>query len=182
VLGVVLRGFCSLNVANDLRPGQVKKGRITLEEHNIIAKARAKKGARWVEIVALLPGRTECAIKNYWNAFSGKRRKIKRANSPATPVSTQAIEQSMADRVVQVQRTGVTGSHSFGRRSAAARQVNAATPAQLCMCAHAARSQLGCVAHSNSGIVEDGRSAECIPQRHNITKRCASGGKMNILL
>jgi hypothetical protein len=132
VLGVVLRGFCSLNVANDLRPGQVKKGRITLEEHNIIAKARAKKGARWIEIVALLPGRTECAIKNYWNAFSGKRRKIKRANSPATPVSTQAIEQSMADRVVQVQRTGVTGSHSFGRRSAAARQVNAATPAQLC--------------------------------------------------
>ncbi|XP_066384932.1 myb transcription factor 42-like [Miscanthus floridulus] len=63
---------CRSRWLNYLREG-LKHGNFTLAEERIICEMYSKKGSCWSVIAAQLPGRTDLAIKNYWNSTLKKK-------------------------------------------------------------------------------------------------------------
>nr|XP_043619598.1 transcription factor MYB119-like [Erigeron canadensis] len=57
---------------NNLRP-DIKADDWSEEEERILVEAHERMGNKWSKIVKLLPGRTENAIKNHWNAAIRKK-------------------------------------------------------------------------------------------------------------
>jgi hypothetical protein len=57
---------------NNLDPS-VSKGPWTAEEDRVIFDAHARVGPKWAQIAQLIPGRSDNAIKNRWNASLSKR-------------------------------------------------------------------------------------------------------------
>ncbi|CAM0956601.1 unnamed protein product [Alopecurus aequalis] len=63
---------CRSRWLNYLRPG-LKHGNFSPAEDRIIYEMYSRKGSCWSVIAAKLPGRTDLAIKNYWNSTLKKR-------------------------------------------------------------------------------------------------------------
>ncbi|ESW18487.1 hypothetical protein PHAVU_006G045300 [Phaseolus vulgaris] len=65
---------CRLRWANHLRPN-LKKGAFSPEEEKLIIDLHSQFGNKWARMAALLPGRTDNEIKNYWNTRIKRRQR-----------------------------------------------------------------------------------------------------------
>ncbi|KAL5834645.1 hypothetical protein ACOSQ4_014142 [Xanthoceras sorbifolium] len=63
---------CRLRWTNYLRP-DIKRGRFSEEEEQIIIHLHSILGNKWSAIASRLPGRTDNEIKNYWNTHLRKK-------------------------------------------------------------------------------------------------------------
>ncbi|XP_022717960.1 transcription factor MYB41-like [Durio zibethinus] len=63
---------CRLRWTNYLRP-DIKRGKFSLEEEEIIIQLHSVLGNKWSAIATRLPGRTDNEIKNYWNTHIKKK-------------------------------------------------------------------------------------------------------------
>ncbi|KAJ0235298.1 Transcription factor MYB29 [Hirschfeldia incana] len=63
---------CRLRWANYLKP-DIKRGKFSYEEEQIIIMLHASRGNKWSVIARHLPKRTDNEIKNYWNTNLKKR-------------------------------------------------------------------------------------------------------------
>ncbi|MCO5568568.1 hypothetical protein L7F22_022267 [Adiantum nelumboides] len=63
---------CRLRWTNYLRP-DIKRGKFSLEEEQMIIQLHALLGNRWSAIAVHLAGRTDNEIKNYWNTHMKKK-------------------------------------------------------------------------------------------------------------
>ncbi|KAL6883536.1 hypothetical protein ACP4OV_010950 [Aristida adscensionis] len=87
---------CRSRWLNYLRPG-LRHGNFTPAEERIICEMYSKRGSCWSVIASQLPGRTDLAIKNYWNSTLKKRfpaartaAAARRKNQPAASTSSDA--------------------------------------------------------------------------------------------
>ncbi|KAH7428758.1 hypothetical protein KP509_09G016100 [Ceratopteris richardii] len=83
---------CRLRWTNYLRP-DLKHGRFSDQEEQLIVKLHAALGSRWSLIAAQLPGRTDNDVKNYWNT----RLKKKLCEMGIDPITHKPISQLLAD-------------------------------------------------------------------------------------
>ncbi|XP_024388129.1 myb-related protein Pp1 [Physcomitrium patens] len=81
---------CRLRWTNYLRP-DIKRGRFSHEEDQMIVHLHAILGNRWSAIASHLPRRTDNEIKNYWNTHL-KKRLMQMGIDPVTHKSTAAEE------------------------------------------------------------------------------------------
>ncbi|PNT67784.1 transcription factor MYB87 [Brachypodium distachyon] len=106
---------CRSRWLNYLRPG-LKHGHFTLAEETIILEMYSKRGSCWSVIATQLPGRTDLAVKNYWNSTLAKRlpgartTARRRRSRPSSSTTSDARKPDEIALVAHDDESATTGS------------------------------------------------------------------------
>ncbi|XP_059282819.1 transcription factor MYB58-like [Lycium ferocissimum] len=84
---------CRLRWMNYLRP-DLKKGKYSHEEEQLIIKLHKELGNRWSAIAAKLPGRSDNDVKNHWHAHLKKLVRTNTNSSTSMEQSSQSVSQN----------------------------------------------------------------------------------------
>ncbi|XP_059067575.1 transcription factor MYB3-like [Cryptomeria japonica] len=106
---------CRLRWMNHLRPN-LKRGKISQDEEELIIRLQILLGNRWSLIVGRMPGRTDNEVKNYWYSrlkhrvlgnkvlrSSVSRLTAKRLNNPAKSLPTEIESAKWKDACIEAQ-------------------------------------------------------------------------------
>ncbi|KAF0920355.1 hypothetical protein E2562_034818 [Oryza meyeriana var. granulata] len=115
---------CRLRWMNYLRP-DLKRGRFSQQEEELILALHDKLGNSWSQIAARLPGRSDNEIKNFWNARL--RKKLRQTESSSTAAAATGHRRGEADWSRQPPAAFNTFSHDDRPTPAAATHIAAAT-------------------------------------------------------
>uniref|UniRef100_A0A7N0TY02 Uncharacterized protein n=1 Tax=Kalanchoe fedtschenkoi TaxID=63787 RepID=A0A7N0TY02_KALFE len=77
---------CRLRWNNHLRPN-LRKGPFSPDEEKLICELHSQMGNKWARIAAMLPGRTDNEIKNFWNT---RVKRLARKGVPLYPADVQS--------------------------------------------------------------------------------------------
>lgn len=106
---------------NHLDPNIVR-GEYTADEDRIILESQARLGNRWSAISAMLPGRTEDAVKIRWKSLCRAKSGRKKNNAAAVEKFKQA-EKEKAQQVVEQQQSQVKQLMEMQRQQAINQQI-----------------------------------------------------------
>ena len=79
---------CRLRYENHLKPG-LKHGPLTTEEQAVVVKMQLEVGNKWALIAAQLEGRTDNALKNWWNARFKPRKKNRHSDKDSRQIARE---------------------------------------------------------------------------------------------
>jgi len=93
ILGTRTPKQCRERWHQNLKPG-LNHGPMTQEEAAIIVREVDLKGPRWADIARKLQGRSDNAVKNYWNGLNNRKRNQLRRQSAPRRVSASDVLRS----------------------------------------------------------------------------------------
>lgn len=96
---------------NHLRPS-INKAPFSKDEECLVVSMQAKIGNRWSEIARYLPGRTDNAVKNFWNSYINRRSGTERRHSTRKNITRTYVS--------EIQMTPVDDLGQLGEKEAEA--------------------------------------------------------------